>query len=104
VLYYRNGRILVAPAERHHTGDGRWARLTPPLGIRGTRRSELFTKRRPPVRVLHAALFRPGGVHQDLPPALLDDIETMWSQKFPGRAFNVDVPAVTEKSDFQNHA
>ena len=24
---------------------------------------------------LHAAYFRPGGVHQDLPPALIDDIE-----------------------------
>ncbi|NWG54451.1 MAG: NADH-quinone oxidoreductase subunit D [Hydrogenophilaceae bacterium] len=25
---------------------------------------------------MHAAYFRPGGVHQDLPPALIDDIET----------------------------
>ena len=31
---------------------------------------------------LHAAYFRPGGVHQDLPDALLDDIET-WAIAFP---------------------
>ena len=33
---------------------------------------------------LHAAYFRPGGVHQDLPQQLLDDILT-WSQQFPDR-------------------
>ena len=32
---------------------------------------------------LHAAYFRPGGVHQDLPDGLLDDI-AKWSEKFPG--------------------
>tara|TARA_Y100000588_G_scaffold380804_2_gene465292 strand:+ start:797 stop:1975 length:1179 start_codon:yes stop_codon:yes gene_type:complete len=32
---------------------------------------------------LHAAYFRPGGVHQDLPPDLLDDIAN-WCEKFPG--------------------
>ena len=26
---------------------------------------------------LHANYFRPGGVHQDLPPALIDDIERL---------------------------
>ncbi|MFT4958982.1 MAG: NADH-quinone oxidoreductase subunit D [Paracoccaceae bacterium] len=31
---------------------------------------------------LHAAYFRPGGVHQDLPDALIDDIET-WAIEFP---------------------
>jgi NADH-quinone oxidoreductase subunit D len=31
---------------------------------------------------LHAAYFRPGGVHQDLPPDLLNDIEA-WCEKFP---------------------
>ena len=25
---------------------------------------------------MHATYFRPGGVHQDLPPELIDDIET----------------------------
>ena len=32
---------------------------------------------------LHAAYFRPGGVHQDLPEGLLDDI-AKWSESFPG--------------------
>ena len=32
---------------------------------------------------LHAAYFRPGGVHQDLPDGLLDDI-AKWSENFPG--------------------
>ena len=31
---------------------------------------------------LHAAYFRPGGVHQDLPDGLLDDIGN-WASKFP---------------------
>ena len=59
---------------------------------------------------LHAAYFRPGGVHQDLPNDLLDDIET-WSKAFPkflddldgllteNRIFkqrNVDIGKVTE--------
>ena len=32
---------------------------------------------------LHAAYFRPGGVHQDLPDGLIDDI-AKWSESFPG--------------------
>jgi NADH-quinone oxidoreductase subunit D len=31
---------------------------------------------------LHAAYYRPGGVHQDLPAGILDDIMA-WSEKFP---------------------
>ncbi len=31
---------------------------------------------------LHAAYFRPGGVHQDLPAGLLDDIKA-WAEQFP---------------------
>jgi NADH-quinone oxidoreductase subunit D len=64
---------------------------------------------------LHAAYFRPGGVHQGLPPALLDDIEA-WADKFPrvlddidtllteNRIFkqrNADIGVVTEE-DIQN--
>jgi NADH-quinone oxidoreductase subunit D len=33
---------------------------------------------------MHAAYIRPGGVHQDLPQALLDDISE-WCDHFPGR-------------------
>src|SRR6059036_1623493 len=32
---------------------------------------------------MHANYFRPGGVRQDLPPELIDDIET-WTTTFPG--------------------
>ncbi|MGB3148586.1 MAG: NADH-quinone oxidoreductase subunit D, partial [Paracoccaceae bacterium] len=60
---------------------------------------------------LHAAYFRPGGVHQDLPDALLNDLEA-WAQHFPkvlddlegllteNRIFkqrNVDIGIVTEE-------
>src|SRR3546814_19806637 len=31
---------------------------------------------------LHAAYFRPGGVHQDLPAGLLEDIKA-WAAQFP---------------------
>lgn len=34
-----------------------------------------FYERACGARRLHAAYFRPGGVHQDLPQALLDDIK-----------------------------
>ena len=60
---------------------------------------------------LHAAYFRPGGVHQDLPPELIQDIDT-WADGFPkivddidailseNRIFkqrNVDIGVVTEQ-------
>jgi NADH-quinone oxidoreductase subunit D len=32
---------------------------------------------------MHAAYYRPGGVHQDLPAGILDDIFA-WTEKFPG--------------------
>lgn len=38
---------------------------------------------------LHAAYFRPGGVHQDLPPELLDDIEA-WCDPFLGVVDDID--------------
>jgi len=84
--------------------------LTPPLW--GFEQRELlmeFYERACGAR-LHAAYFRPGGVHQDLPQALLDDIAT-WITEFPqfmedidgllteNRIFkqrNVDIGVVTE--------
>lgn len=38
---------------------------------------------------LHANYFRPGGVHQDLPPGLLEDIEA-WNHKFTGVLKDLD--------------
>ncbi len=48
--------------------------LTPPLwGFEEREKLMIFYERACGAR-LHAAYFRPGGVHQDLPPALLQDI------------------------------
>ncbi|APX13781.1 NADH-quinone oxidoreductase subunit D [Tateyamaria omphalii] len=55
--------------------------LTPPLwGFEEREQLMIFYERACGAR-LHAAYFRPGGVHQDLPPELLDDMEA-WSEKF----------------------
>jgi NADH-quinone oxidoreductase subunit D len=56
--------------------------LTPPLwGFEEREKLMVFYERACGAR-LHAAYFRPGGVHQDLPPALLDDIDA-WAEAFP---------------------
>ncbi|MEM1345604.1 MAG: NADH-quinone oxidoreductase subunit D [Pseudomonadota bacterium] len=56
--------------------------LTPPLwGFEEREKLMIFYERACGAR-LHAAYFRPGGVHQDLPPDLLDDIWT-WTESFP---------------------
>ncbi|WP_045390046.1 NADH-quinone oxidoreductase subunit D [Falsirhodobacter sp. alg1] len=56
--------------------------LTPPLwGFTAREELMVFYERACGAR-LHAAYFRPGGVHQDLPPQLIDDIET-WCETFP---------------------
>ncbi|WP_373357063.1 NADH-quinone oxidoreductase subunit D [Pseudoroseicyclus sp. CXY001] len=89
--------------------------LTPPLwGFEEREKLMVFYERASGAR-LHAAYFRPGGVHQDLTPELIDDIET-WCGEFPGflddlsdlvtenRIFkqrNVDIGIVTEE-DIQN--
>jgi NADH-quinone oxidoreductase subunit D len=49
--------------------------LTPPLwGFEEREKLMVFYERASGSR-MHAAYFRPGGVHQDLPPKLIDDIE-----------------------------
>ncbi|WP_127112530.1 NADH-quinone oxidoreductase subunit D [Shimia sediminis] len=56
--------------------------LTPNLwGFEEREKLMIFYERACGAR-LHAAYFRPGGVHQDLPDALLDDIEE-WAFHFP---------------------
>ena len=63
--------------------------LTPPLwGFEEREKLMIFYERACGAR-LHAAYFRPGGVHQDLPPALLDDIET-WAHAFPSVMEDID--------------
>jgi NADH-quinone oxidoreductase subunit D len=84
--------------------------LTPPLwGFEEREKLMIFYERASGAR-LHAAYFRPGGVHQDLTPQLLDDIDA-WAVQFPrvlddidgllteNRIFkqrNVDIGIVTE--------
>lgn len=48
---------------------------------------------------LHAAYFRPGGVHQDLPQDLIDDIMT-WCEAFPGIMKNFE-GLITENRIFK---
>ncbi|GAW34014.1 NADH-quinone oxidoreductase subunit D [Roseovarius sp. A-2] len=63
--------------------------LTPPLwGFEEREKLMVFYERACGAR-LHAAYFRPGGVHQDLPPELLDDIEE-WARDFPRVLDDID--------------
>ena len=110
VLYCEIGRILNhllnVTTQAMDVGA-----LTPPLwGFEEREKLMVFYERASGAR-LHAAYFRPGGVHQDLPPELLDDI-MQWSLHFPNtlddieslltenRIFkqrNVDIGIVSEK-------
>jgi NADH-quinone oxidoreductase subunit D len=90
--------------------------LTPPLwGFEEREKLMVFYERASGAR-LHAAYFRPGGVHQDLTPDLINDIEA-WTETFPkvlddlhgllteNRIFkqrNADIGVVTE-DDIQKY-
>jgi len=81
VLYSEIGRILShllnVTTQALDVGA-----LTPPLwGFEEREKLMIFYERASGSR-LHAAYFRPGGVHQDLPPELLADIHA-WTQTFP---------------------
>lgn len=110
VLYSEIGRILNhllnVTTQAMDVGA-----LTPPLwGFEEREKLMVFYERACGAR-LHAAYFRPGGVHQDLTPELLDDIDA-WAEAFPrviddidtllteNRIFkqrNADIGIVTEK-------
>ncbi|MCA0921056.1 NADH-quinone oxidoreductase subunit D [Pseudooceanicola nanhaiensis] len=63
--------------------------LTPPLwGFEEREDLMIFYERACGAR-LHAAYFRPGGVHQDISDKLLDDIEE-WAIRFPNRLDDID--------------
>jgi NADH-quinone oxidoreductase subunit D len=63
--------------------------LTPPLwGFEEREKLMVFYERACGAR-LHAAYFRPGGVHQDLPPQLIDDIDA-WADQFPKVLDDID--------------
>jgi len=89
--------------------------LTPPLwGFEEREKLMVFYERVSGSR-MHAAYFRVGGVHQDLPEKLVDDMET-WCAEFPksldmiedliteNRIFkqrNVDIGLVSEQQAFE---
>jgi NADH-quinone oxidoreductase subunit D len=88
VLYSEIGRILNhllnVTTQAMDVGA-----LTPPLwGFEEREKLMVFYERACGAR-LHAAYFRPGGVHQDLPPDLIDDIEA-WANEFPSRLDDID--------------
>jgi NADH-quinone oxidoreductase subunit D len=88
--------------------------LTPPLwGFEEREKLMVFYERASGAR-LHANYYRPGGVHQDLTPELIEDIEA-WAKAFPkvlddieglitdNRIFkqrNVDIGVVTKEEAF----
>ena len=88
VLYSEMGRILShllnVTTQAMDVGA-----LTPPLwGFEEREKLMVFYERACGAR-LHAAYFRPGGVHQDLPPELIDDIKA-WCTEFPSRLDDID--------------
>ena len=88
VLYSEIGRILNhllnVTTQAMDVGA-----LTPPLwGFEEREKLMVFYERACGAR-LHAAYFRPGGVHQDLPAALLEDIAE-WAGAFPKALDDID--------------
>ncbi len=88
VLYSEIGRILNhllnVTTQAMDVGA-----LTPPLwGFEEREKLMVFYERACGAR-LHAAYFRPGGVHQDLPPDLIDDIEE-WNGQFTRALDDID--------------
>ncbi|MFN3688617.1 NADH-quinone oxidoreductase subunit D [Salinarimonas sp.] len=88
VLYSEIGRILShllnITTQAMDVGA-----LTPPLwGFEEREKLMVFYERASGAR-LHANYFRPGGVHQDLPPELIDDIEA-WCDPFLGTVDDID--------------
>jgi NADH-quinone oxidoreductase subunit D len=88
VLYCEIGRILNhllnVTTQAMDVGA-----LTPPLwGFEEREKLMVFYERASGAR-LHSAYFRPGGVHQDLPPALIADIRT-WAEAFPAALDDIE--------------
>ncbi len=113
VLYSEIGRILshILNVTTQALDVGA---LTPPLwGFEEREKLMVFYERASGSR-MHAAYFRPGGVHQDLPEKLIDDIED-WCRQYPrviddleglltdNRIFkqrNVDIGVVSQEDAF----
>ncbi|HEX3407017.1 MAG TPA: NADH-quinone oxidoreductase subunit D, partial [Caulobacteraceae bacterium] len=114
VLYDEIGRVLnhILQVTTQAMDVGA---LTPPLwGFEEREKLMVFYERASGAR-MHANYYRVGGVRQDLPPALVDDIEA-WAKRFPkvlddietlltgNRIFkqrNVDIGVVTKAQAFE---
>ncbi|MBW7837763.1 MAG: NADH-quinone oxidoreductase subunit D [Sphingomonadales bacterium] len=81
VLYSEIGRVLNHLLNLGSHGMDVGA-LTPILWVFEEREKLMVFYERACGARLHAAYFRPGGVHQDLPQQLLDDIYA-WTETFP---------------------
>lgn len=98
VLYCEIGRLL-AHLMNVTTQAMDVGALTPPLwGFEQREKLMVFYERASGSR-MHAAYFRPGGVHQDLPQALVDDIET-FCETFPKALADIDT-LLTENRIFK---
>jgi len=98
VLYSEIGRILShllnVTTQAMDVGA-----LTPPLwGFEEREKLMVFYERASGAR-LHANYFRPGGVHQDLTPELIDDIDA-WCRAFPEKLDDIE-GLVTENRIFK---
>ena len=98
VLYLEIGRILShllnVTTQAMDVGA-----LTPPLwGFEEREKLMVFCERASGGR-MHMAYCRPGGVHQDIPPDLVDDIEA-WCDQFPHALDDID-GLVTENRIFK---
>ena len=98
VLYSEIGRILShllnVTTQAMDVGA-----LTPPVwGFEEREKLMVFYERASGSR-MHAAYFRPGGVHQDLPPQLLKDIAT-WCEEFPQKLKDIET-LLTENRIFK---
>ncbi len=98
VLYCEIGRILNhllnVTTQAMDVGA-----LTPPLwGFVEREKLVVFYERASGAR-FHSAYFRPGGVHQDLPPDLIEDIGT-WAKAFPAALDDIDA-LLTENRIFK---
>ncbi|WP_137152018.1 NADH-quinone oxidoreductase subunit D [Devosia sp. FKR38] len=98
VLYSEIGRLL-AHLMNVTTQAMDVGALTPPLwGFEQREKLMVFYERASGAR-MHAAYFRPGGVHQDLPQALIDDIG-VFCETFPKALADIDA-LLTENRIFK---
>ena len=98
VLYSEIGRLL-AHLMNVTTQAMDIGALTPPLwGFEQREKLMIFYERASGAR-MHAAYFRPGGVHQDLPQDLIDDI-AVFCEEFPKALDDIDL-LLTENRIFK---